>query len=66
MANYMKWLDEAKLLVEHEEDVKELLKQIWWIQNLTNTTKAQEIFEIWYNEMVRNTEYDIIIDANNK
>lgn len=41
---YMEWINENE---EHP-----FYEQINWVSNLTNTTKAQEIFDIWYKEMI--------------
>lgn len=46
MINYMKYIND---LINSSD--KNKLKQIQWITNLTNTDKAQEIFNIWYDEM---------------
>lgn len=64
MVNYMRWLDEANLLVQqtYDENVKELIEQISWILNLTNIDKAQEIFNYWYGEMIEDTEYEFIFE----
>lgn len=42
--NYIKW-------IEHNMNHK-LIDQIIWITNLTDTWTAQEIFNIWYKEMI--------------
>lgn len=41
---YMEWINKNE---EHE-----YYEQISWISNLTNTDKAQMIFDIWFKEMI--------------
>lgn len=61
--NYIEWLNKAEQLAYKLEDdeLKQLIKQISWISNLTNTDEAQEIFDIWYNEMITDTQYETLI-----
>lgn len=65
MISYMEWLNEAEQLVHegHDDELKQLLCQIMWVQNLTNTTQAQDIFEAWYKEMITETQYEILIQV---
>ena len=69
MISFIDWLKKVKTasrevinenITVTDEYLLNLINQIEWIQNLTDTTKAQEIFEIWYKEMVEETPYDII------
>ena len=59
--SYMEWLNKAEQSAYEldDDELKKLIKQISWIQNLTNTDAAQEIFNAWYGEMIKNTEYDV-------
>lgn len=65
MISYMKWLSEAEHLMQegHDDELKQLLCQIMWVQNLTNTTEAQDIFDTWYKEMVTGTQYETLIQV---
>lgn len=44
MIYYMEWINENEFHPYYE--------QISWISNLTNVIVAQEIFDIWYKEMI--------------
>lgn len=69
MISFIDWLKKVKTasrevinenITVTDEYLLNLIYQIEWIQNLTDTTKAQEIFEIWYKEMVEETPYDLV------
>ena len=38
------------MIEKYKENDKELYTQIGWVENLTDKDKAQNIFDIWYNE----------------
>ena len=61
--NYIDWIKRLEQLMYKlaDDELRKLFKQISWILNLTNCTKAQDIFDEWYKEMVTGTQYETLI-----
>ena len=62
LMNYMEWINRAEQeqKIKHDNDLEVRLNEIYWISNLTNCSEAQKIFEVWWNEMIKDTKLEVL------
>ena len=62
LMNYMEWIRIAvkEQQLHYDEQLQERIREVIWLTNLTDCSEAQRIFEVWWNEMIKDTKLEVL------